>query len=211
MNRSSSPLTTSAAPLVAAGKPNARAAGRRALSPLLALAVTTAITGAASPAAAAAASSPGTSAVVDHGAFLIEEQFGPEVITDLPCLSGKEFVATGSAVFRGNIVDFGEEGFHFSQIEQFAQTLVPVDGQGPTYVESGAAEVIAFNGHLAGGTFSFTNVNNDNFIAYLDGKVVSSQTIRIHESYHIVGTDTDGDGGPDIIRVEFSKASFSCP
>ena len=154
---------------------------------------------------------PASAVVVDHGHFVNEETFGPEVINDLPCLAGKDFVLTGLAIFRGNIVDFGDDGFHFSQIEKFEATLVPVGGQGPTYVESGSAEVTAFNGHLASGVFTFTNVNNDNFIAYEDGKVVSAETIRIHELFHIVGTDTDRDGDPDIIRVEFEKAAFSCP
>ena len=40
---------------------------------------------------------------------------------------------------------------------------------------------------------------------------VSAQTIRIHELEHIVATDTDGDGVPDSVKVEFSKAKFSCP
>ena len=162
-------------------------------------------------ATASAFPAPASAAVVDHDHFVIEEQFPEAVVTDLPCLEGKDFLATGSAIFRGTVVDFGDDGFHFSQIEKFEGTLVPVDGEGPTYVESGSAEVTAFNGHLASGVFTFTNVNNDNFIAYEDGKVVSAETIRIHELYHIVGTDTDRDGDPDIIRVEFSKPKFSCP
>jgi hypothetical protein len=48
-------------------------------------------------------------------------------------------------------------------------------------------------------------------VAFEDGKVVSAETIRIHELEHIVGTDTDGDGVPDSVKVEFSKAKFSCP
>ena len=48
-------------------------------------------------------------------------------------------------------------------------------------------------------------------IAYQDGKVVSAQTIRIHELEQITATDTDGDGIPDIVKVEFSKPRFSCP
>jgi hypothetical protein len=170
---------------------------------ILVLAITTAMTG--------AFAAPASATVVDHGHFVIEEQFPERVITDLPCLEGKEFLATGSAIFRGTVVDAGDEGFHFSQIEKFEGTLVPVDGQGPTYVESGSAQVISFNTRTASGVFTFTNVNNDNFIAFEDGKVVGAETIRIHELYHFVATDTDGDGEPDIVRVEFSQNEISCP
>lgn len=183
---------------------------RRALSAGLAFAVTTAITCVAAAPASAAVSAP-ASAVVDHGAFVIEETFGPEVISDLPCLLGKQFVETGSAVFRGTIVDLGTDGIHFSQIEKFDTTLVPVDGQGPTYIESGAAEVTSLDGHFASGMATFTNVNNDNYIAYEGGKVVGADKIRIHEMYHVVVMDTNGDGQPDNVAVEFDKASFSCP
>jgi hypothetical protein len=154
---------------------------------------------------------PAYATVVDHGSFTSEEHFGPMVVTDLPCFEGKEFVLTGSEVLRGNFVDAGDAGFHYFQIEKFEATLVPVDGQGPTYVESGSADVNVFNARTVSGVFTFTRVNNDNFIAYEDGKVVSAQTIRIHELDHIVGTDTDGDGVPDSVKVEFSKPKLSCP
>ena len=160
---------------------------------------------------AVAFATPAYAAVVDHGSFTSEEHFGPMVITDLPCLEGKEFLATGGEVLRGNFVDAGDAGFHYFQIEQFEATLVPVDGQGPTYVESGSTDVNVFNAHTVNGVFTYTRVNNDNFIAYEDGKVVSAQTIRIHELNHIVGTDTDGDGVPDSVKVEFSKPKISCP
>ena len=159
---------------------------------------------------AVAFATPAYAAVVDHGSFTSEEHFGL-MVTDLPCLEGKEFLATGGEVLRGNFVDAGDAGFHYFQIEQFEATLVPVDGQGPTYVESGSTDVNVFNAHTVNGVFTYTRVNNDNFIAYEDGKVVSAQTIRIHELNHIVGTDTDGDGVPDSVKVEFSKPTFSCP
>jgi hypothetical protein len=157
---------------------------------------------------AVASATPAYAAVVDHGSFTSEEHFGPMVITDLPCLEGKEFLATGGEVLRGNFVD---AGFHYFQIEKFEATLVPVDGQGPTYVESGSADVNVFNTRTVSGVFTFTRMNTDNFIAYEDGKVVSAQTIRIHELDHLTATDTDGDGVPDSVKVEFSKPTFSCP
>jgi hypothetical protein len=160
---------------------------------------------------AVAFATPAYATVVDHGSFTNEQHFGPMVITDLPCLEGKEFVATGSGLLRGNFVDAGDAGFHYFQIEKFEATLVPVDGQGPTYVESGSADVNVFNTHTVSGVFTFTRMNTDSFVAYEDGKVVSAQTIRIHELDHIVGTDTDGDGIPDSVKVEFSKPKFSCP
>jgi hypothetical protein len=160
---------------------------------------------------AVAFATPAYATVVDHGTFTSEEHFGPIVINDLPCLEGKEFVLTGAEFIRGNFVDAGDAGFHFFQIEKHEATLVPVDGQGPTYVERGTADVAVFNTRTVSGVFTFTHVNNDNFVAFQDGKVVSAENIRIHELEHIVGTDTDGDGVPDSVKVEFSKATFSCP
>jgi hypothetical protein len=181
--------------------PNGRIGGAMRRRAMLVLALAMAV----------AFATPAYATVVDHGSFTSEEHFGPMVITDLPCLEGKEFVLTGSEVLRGNFVDAGDAGFHYFQIERFEATLVPVDGQGPTYVESGSADVNVFNTRTVSGVFTFTRVNNDNFIAYEDGKVVSAQTIRIHELDHIVGTDTDGDGVPDSVKVEFSKPKISCP
>jgi hypothetical protein len=160
---------------------------------------------------AVAFATPAYATVVDHGSFTSEEHFGPMVIPDMPCLEGKEFIATGAEFIRGNFVDAGEAGFHFFQNEKHEGTAVPVDGQGPTYVESGAVDISVFNTRTVSGVFTFTRMNTDNFIAYEDGKVVSAQTIRIHELEHITATDTDGDGIPDIVRVEFSKPEFSCP
>jgi hypothetical protein len=160
---------------------------------------------------AVAFATPAYATVVDHGSFTSEEHFGPMVVTDMPCLEGKQFIATGAEFIRGHFVDAGDAGFHFFQNEKHEGTAVPVDGQGPTYVESGAVDISVFNTRTVSGVFTFTRMNTDNFIAYQDGKVVSAQTIRIHELEHITATDTDGDGVPDIVKVEFSKPRFSCP
>jgi hypothetical protein len=181
--------------------PNGRIGGARWRRAILVLAVAMAV----------AFATPAYATVVDHGTFTSEQHFGPMVITDLPCLEGKEFIATGAEFIRGNFVDAGDAGFHFFQNEKHEGTAVPVDGQGPTYVESGAVDVSVFNTRTVSGVFTFTRMNTDNFIAYDDGKVVSAQTIRIHELEHIVATDTDGDGVPDSVKVEFSKPTFSCP
>jgi hypothetical protein len=93
---------------------------------------------------AVAFATPAYATVVDHGTFTSEEHFGPIVINDLPCLEGKEFVLTDAEFIRGNFVDAGDAGFHFFQIEKHEATLVPVDGQGPTYVERGTADVAVF-------------------------------------------------------------------
>jgi len=159
---------------------------------------------------AVAFATPAYAAVVDHGSFTSEEHFGL-MVTDLPCLEGKEFLATGGEVLRGNFVDAGDAGFHFFFMEKHEGTAVPVDGQGPTYVESGNTGMSVFNTRTVSGVFTFTRMNTDNFIAYEDGKVVSAHTIRIHELDHLTATDTDGDGVPDSVKVEFSKPTFSCP
>jgi hypothetical protein len=146
------------------------------------------------------------------GHFSGEDHFAPQVITDLPCLEGKEFVATGSVVFRGTFVN-SEGFFHFTGIQRFSGTLVPVDGQGPTYVESGNVDKVNFTAHdvSAGVQLIQTRVNNDRFLGYVDGKVVASTTIRIHEVEHFVGLDTNDDGVPDIFKVSVNNHDFSCP
>ena len=181
--------------------PKRRLGGARRRRAMLVLAVAMAV----------AFATPAYATVVDHGSFTSEEHFGPMVITDMPCLEGKEFIATGAEFIRGNFVDAGDAGFHFFQNEKHEGTAVPVDGQGPTYVESGAVDISVFNTRTVSGVFTFTRMNTDSFVAYEDGKVVSAQTIRIHELEHITATDTDGDGIPDIVKVEFSKPKFSCP
>jgi hypothetical protein len=181
--------------------PNGRIGGARWRRAMLVLAVALAV----------AWATPAYATVVDHGSFTSEEHFGPMVVTDAPCLEGKEFIFTGAEYMRGNFVDAGDAGFHFFLQEKHEGTAVPVDGQGPTYVESGNTGAAVFNTRTVSGVFTFTSLNNDNFIAYEDGKLVSAQTIRIHELEHITATDTDGDGMPDSVKVEFSKPTFSCP
>jgi hypothetical protein len=150
-------------------------------------------------------------ATPEVGHFSGEDHLGPQV-TDLPCLEGKEFVATGSVVVRGTFVN--REGFlHFTGIQRFSGSLVPVDGQGPTYVESGNVDKVDFTARdvSAGAQLVQTRVNNDRFVGYLDGKVVASATIRIHEVEHFVGLDTNGDGVPDAFKVSVNNHDFSCP
>jgi hypothetical protein len=181
--------------------PNGRIGGAMWRRAMLVLAVAMAV----------AWATPAYATVVDHGSFTSEEHFGPMVINDLPCLEGKEFVATGAEFIRGNFVDAGDAGFHFFQIEKHEGTAVPADGQGPTYVESGNTDVNVFNTRTVSGVFTLTHVINDSFVAFEDGKLVGGATIRIHVVEHVVGTDTDGDGVPDSVKVEFSKPKISCP
>jgi hypothetical protein len=157
------------------------------------------------------AGSPAGATTPEVGHFSGEDHLGP-LITDLPCLEGKEFVATGSVVFRGTFVN-SEGFFHFTGIQRFSGTLVPVDGQGPTYVESGNIDKVNFTARdvSAGVALVQTRVNNDRFLGYVDGKVVASATIRIHEVEHFVGQDTDGDGVPDAFKVSVNNHDFSCP
>jgi hypothetical protein len=158
------------------------------------------------------AGSPAGAATPEVGHFSGEDHFAPQVITDLPCLEGKEFVATGSVVFRGTFVN-RNGSFQFTGIQRFSGTLVPVDGQGLTYVESGNVDKVNFTARdvSAGVRLVQTRVNNDRFLGYVDGKLVASATIRIHEVEHFVGLDTDGDGVPDAFKVSVTSHDFSCP
>jgi hypothetical protein len=112
------------------------------------------------------AGSPAGATSPEVGHFSGEDHFAP-FITDLPCLEGKEFVATGSVVFRGTFVN-SEGFFHFTGIQRTSGTLVPVDGQGPTYVESGNVDKVNFTARdvSAGVQLVQTRVNNDRFLGY---------------------------------------------
>jgi hypothetical protein len=157
------------------------------------------------------AGSPAGATTPEVGHFSGVDQLGPD-ITDLPCLEGKEFVATGSVVFRGTFVN-SEGFFHFTGIQRFSGTFVPVDGHGPTYVESGNVDKVDFTARDVSGGVQLvqTRLNNDRFVGYLDGKVVASATIRVHEVEHFVGLDTNGDGVPDVFKVSVNNHDFSCP
>jgi hypothetical protein len=119
---------------------------------------------------------------------------------------------TGSVSFRATFVN-SEDFFHFSGLEKFSATLIPVDGQGPTYVESQRPAHTIFTARAVDGGFDQvqTFVNNDRFTAYVDGKKVASQTIRIQELEHVVGVDTDGDNVPDDVKISIDVHRFSCP
>jgi hypothetical protein len=146
----------------------------------------------------------------DQGSFSRFEVL-PEIITDLPCLDGTEFVATGTEAVRGHFVD-SAEGFHFEQTEKHTGQFVPVD-DGLTYVEQGNVEKIVINRPPlgGGGVINFTLVNNDSFVVIENGHVVAQATIRIHELERFTGVDTDGDGFADRVKVDFSKVRLSCP
>ena len=102
-------------------RPNGRIGGARWRRAMLVLAIALAV----------AFATPAYATVVDHGRFTSEEHFGPMVVSDMPCLEGKEFIATGAEFIRGSFVDAGDAGFHFFFLEKHEGTAVPVDGQGP--------------------------------------------------------------------------------
>jgi hypothetical protein len=155
---------------------------------------------------------PASAAPPEVSHFSDFEQVGPQVITDLPCLEGKEFTLTGSVSNRGTVLN-SQDFFHVSGIETFTAALVPVDGQGPTYVEGGNAAPFSFTARTvpAGVQIVQSRVNNDRFQGFVDGKLVASATIRIHEVEHFVGLDTDGDGVPDEFKVSVTIDNVSCP
>jgi hypothetical protein len=146
------------------------------------------------------------------GHFSGVDTFGPDLVTDLPCLEGTEFIGTGSEIFRGSFVN-SEDYFHFSGTNRFTATLVPVSGEGPTYVEGGNVEKINFTARAvpAGERINSTNIINDQFIGYVDGKRVTTATIRIHEVEHFVGVDTNGDNVPEFFKVSVTIDRVSCP
>ena len=153
---------------------------------------------------------PAAAAPNDQRPITTVDTFPPHVVTDLPCLEGEEFVATGKVTARVRFVQ-DEKGLHFVFWARNEGTVVPVDGTGLTYVESGNVDRRAVNVNLINGVFVSSFINNDSFVAYQDGKVDASSTIRIHEHEQFVGFDTDGDGVPDVVRVEISNVRLSCP
>jgi hypothetical protein len=70
-----------------------------------------------------ALSSSAHATVADQGSFSRFEVL-PEIITDLPCLEGSEFVANGTEAVRGHFVD-SAEGFHFEQTEKHTGSSFP--------------------------------------------------------------------------------------
>src|SRR4051812_48360944 len=158
----------------------------------------------ASPAVGAAAPD------VSH--FSSVEPLGPVVISDLPCLEGKQFTLTGSVSSRTTVVS-SPDFFHFSALEKHTGTLVPVDGQGPRYVETNNVEHNVGTARRVSTGFNLvqTFVNNDRFVGYVGGKRVASATIRIHELEHFVGIDTNDDGVPDVFKVSVTVDHVSCP
>jgi hypothetical protein len=165
--------------------------------------------------AAAAALFGGSAAVAsppEVGHFDGSQEFEPHIAADMPCLEGKQFMTSGGSTFHGTFVE-DDDFFHITVIEKFFGTAVPVDGQGPTYVEATNVAKTNFTVRLgaAGDQVVRTHINNDRFIGYVDGKRVASATIRIHEVEHVVGVDTDGDGEPDAVKVSVSISDFSCP
>ena len=150
---------------------------------------------------------PAGGAVIDRGTVRTSDEIGPVVITDLPCLEGTEFVLTGTKVTTTRFVLTGQ-GLQFSEHNE--GTAVPLTGGGPSYVESGNADQRSFHGSLVNGMLTFSHVNNDSFIPYLDGKRAGA-AIRIHEHETFVATDTDGDGLPDEVRLDADRSRFTCP
>jgi hypothetical protein len=56
-----------------------------------------------------------------------------------------------------------------------------------------------------------TNIINDQFLGYVDGKLVTTATVRVHEVQHFVGLDTNGDNIPDVFEVSVTIDNVSCP
>jgi hypothetical protein len=138
--------------------------------------------------------------------------FPPRIATDIPCLEGSQFLVTGGESFRSTLLI--SDGFaHVTSSEKSFATAVPVDGQGPTYVEApnAADTIFTLRASAPGDETVFTTVNNDRFIGYLNGQPVGSATIRVHQIEHFVALDTDGDGVPDSFKVSVSISDFSCP
>jgi hypothetical protein len=146
------------------------------------------------------------------GHFSGVETFGPDVITDLPCLEGTQFLSSGSERFRGTFVN-SEGFFHFAGTEIFEGTLVPI-GEGLTYVEGGNMNQFVFTARAvdAGVAINQTEVINDQFIAYDEnGRRVASATIRVHILTHFVGVDTNEDDVPETFKVSIERVRLSCP
>jgi hypothetical protein len=158
-----------------------------------------------------AASSSAEATVLDQGSFSRFEVFPEQIVTDMPCLEGTEFLGTGTEAVRGHFVNTAQ-GSHFEQTEKHTARLVPV-GDGVTYIEKSNVESIVFNGPPLGGdgVINFTLVNNDAFVAIEDGHIIGEATIRIHELERFTGIDTDGDGLADRVKVDFSNVRLSCP
>jgi hypothetical protein len=146
---------------------------------------------------------------MDHSTVRTHDVLGPVVVTDLPCLEGTAFVLSGSKDTTTRILET-EQGLHFFFSEHNEDTLVPVGGSGPTYVESGNQDHRTFFAGSVNGVITFSHVNNDKFVPYLGGSRAGAM-VRIHEHETFIGVDTDGDGIPDQIKLDADRSRITCP
>ena len=154
---------------------------------------------------------PALAAPSDQGWIRISSTFGPEIVNDVECQEGTDYVVTGTEEIRIHFVDT-DAGVHFTLWETHTGTAVPADGTGITYVESGNIERAAGLTNFVNGVYVFSFVNTDSFVAYQDGMLEATSTIRILNRQQFVAFDTDGDGVPDVVRVDITEDRFTtCP
>lgn len=148
-----------------------------------------------------------------HEAFSAVETVGPETITDMPCMEGREFTLTGSVRTAARITrQTTGLGFHFDATETFDMTLVPNDGVGPVYVEHGV-ERTSFNADEHNTVFNLTVPFHDTFVAYdAAGRRVAGQTIRFHGLTRMLVEVNDADPATaPRIKVDFQRDRLDCP
>src|SRR4051812_49904400 len=93
----------------------------------------------------------GAGSLHDSGSDL--ELVGPEVVSDLPCFEGTDYVLTGTVQSSWRITrQDANETFHYALTETFDSMLVPVDGDGTTWIEHGT-ERTSFNSSGANTVF----------------------------------------------------------
>jgi hypothetical protein len=152
----------------------------------------------------------GAGSLHDSGSDL--QVIAPQVISDLPCFEGTDYVLTGTVLssWRSSVQN-ANGTFHYDLTEVFDSKLVPVNGDGTTWVEHGT-ERTSFNSSETNTVFNLTVPMHDTFVGYdSDGNRIAGNGIRVQGVTRLMQEDKDGVPPASRTKVDFTREKLSCP